>query len=100
MHSIWLVIVETCFFLDNRGKQALLLWLERGGLLIHELNPGNIPVIRKTLDKYSDIHPDFTDVVLVTLAEKKKIRQILTVDQRDFDIYRFADGKTFTRLWV
>lgn len=27
--SVWSTIVKTCFFLDPRGKRALLPWLER-----------------------------------------------------------------------
>lgn len=100
MHSIWPVIVETCFFLNNQGKQALLTWLERGAMVMHEVMPRDIPQIRQTIRQYDNIDPDFTDAVLVTLAEKSKVRSILTVDQRDFSIYRFSDGSTFERLWV
>ena len=100
MHSIWPVIVESCFFLNNDGKQALLQWIERGAIVMHEITPQDLPLIRKTLDKYQNIEPDFTDAVLVTLADMCKIRQILTVDVRDFSIYRFSDGKPFERLWI
>ncbi len=99
LHSIWPVIVETCFFLDNRGKQALLTWIERGAMSIHELTPQHLPGIRRTMEKYANIDPDFTDAALVTLAGNSRIRQILTLDERDFSIYRFADGGRFQRLW-
>jgi len=100
MHSIWAVIVEACFFLNHTGKEALLQWLERGAIVFHAITPQDIPLIRNTLNKYQSIEPDFTDAVLVTFADLYKINQILTVDQRDFSIYRLADGNTFNRLWL
>lgn len=100
MHSIWPVIVEACFFLNTDGKQALLRWLERGAIVMHEITPQDLPLIRHTLDKYQKLEPDFTDAVLLTLAELSSIRQVLTVDIRDFSVYRFSDGSAFERLWV
>ena len=44
--------------------------------------------------------PDFTDTALVALAGKYDITQILTVDQRDFSVYRLPKGRQFERLWV
>lgn len=100
MHSLWPVIVETCFFLNNHGKQALLEWLERGALVMHELTPRDTAKIRETIKQYANIDPDFTDAALVVLAGQSKVTQILTVDERDFSIYRLANGAVFERLWV
>ncbi len=100
MHSIWPVIVETCFFLNNAGKQALIQWLERGAMVMHDIAVQDLPNIRNTLKKYQNIDPDLTDAALVTMADLSRIRQILTVDVRDFSVYRFTDGSAFERLWV
>ena len=100
MHSLWPVIVETCFFLNNHGKQALLQWLERGALAMHELTSRDAGNIRETLNQYANIDPDFTAAALVALAGQSRIRQILTVDERDFSIYRFTDGSAFEHLWL
>ncbi len=100
MHSIWPVIVEACFFLNGDGKQALIRWLERGAVVMHEITAQDLPLIRNTLEKYQNLKPDFTDAVLVTMADLCKIRQVLTVDVRDFSAYRFADGGAFERLWI
>lgn len=100
MHSIWPVVVEACFFLDVRGKQALLQWLERGAMTLHEITPQDLPMIRNMLKKYQNLEPDFTDAVLVTMADSSKVRHILTVDVRDFSVYRFGDGGSFERLWI
>ncbi|HIO97602.1 MAG TPA: PIN domain-containing protein [Leucothrix sp.] len=100
MHSIWPVIVEACFFLNNQGKQALLKWVERGALTMHDITPRDTPLIREVIEQYKNIDPDFTDATLVALAGQSKIRKILTVDKRDFSIYHFVDGSSFERLWV
>lgn len=100
LHSIWPVVVEACFFLDIRGKLALLQWIERGAMTLHDLSPQDLPLVRNTLEKYQNLEPDFTDAVLVTLASILKVRHILTVDERDFSVYRLADGSCFERLWV
>lgn len=100
LHSIWAVIVEACFFLDNNGKQALLCWIERGGLLLHDMELEHLPTIRVNLEKYQNLDPDFTDTALVTLAGLLGIKKILTVDTRDFSAYRLPDGSYFERLWI
>lgn len=100
MHSIWPVIVETCFFLNNQGKQALLKWLGRGAMVMHDILPQDISQIESVIDKYANIDPDFTDATLVALGGQGNTRKILTVDKRDFSIYRFEDGGSFERLWI
>ena len=100
LHSIWPVVVEACFFLDTNGKLALLQWIERGALTLHDISTQDLPIVRRTLEKYQNLEPDFTEAVLVTLAGILKIRHILTVDERDFSVYRLADGSCFERLWV
>jgi uncharacterized protein len=100
LYSIWPVVVESCFFLDTLGKTALLQWIERGALILHEITLEDLPAMRMILGKYSNIEPDFTDAALVALAAKHGITRILTVDQRDFSIYRLPDGSQFERLWV
>jgi predicted nucleic acid-binding protein len=100
LHSIWPVVVEACFFLDTKGKSALLSWIERGSMTLHDLDIEHLPNIRINLEKYQNLDPDFTDTALVTLAGILGIRKILTVDTRDFSAYRLSDGSYFERLWI
>lgn len=69
-------------------------------MTLHDLSPQDLPMVRNTLEKYQNLERDFTDAVLVTLASILKVRHILTVDERDFSVYRLADGSRFERLWV
>lgn len=100
LHAVWPVVVEACFFLNANAKQALLQWIERGAVIMHDFSIQDLPLIRNTLLKYNNLEPDFTDAVLVTLAELHNIKRILTVDVRDFSVYRFSDGGSFERLWI
>lgn len=100
LYSILPAIVEACFFLDTEGKCALLQWIERDALIIIEITTEDFSTICNIIEKYHNIRPDFTDAALVALAGKHDIVQILTVDQRDFSIYRLLNGKQFERLWV
>ena len=100
LHTIWPVVVEACFFLDSNGKQALLTWLERGSVTMHEITSRDIPLIRQVLANYNNLEPDFTDAAIVALADSHRIYTILTVDVRDFSVYRFSNGAAFERLWI
>ncbi len=100
LHSIWPVIVESCFFLDNQAQQSLLTWIERGAMRMHEISLIELPLIRQVLQNYSNLKPDFTDAALVALADALGIKNILTVDTRDFSVYRLADGSYIQRLWI
>jgi len=46
------------------------------------------------------VRDNFPLTPYLVLAGQGKIRKILTVDKRDFSIYRFADGGLFERLWI
>ncbi|MEA3643413.1 MAG: hypothetical protein VBE63_26285 [Lamprobacter sp.] len=89
LHSLWPVVTEAGFFLDTPGKIALLTWLERHGVILHNLSTTELPEIRDTLRKYQNLTPDFTDAALVTLAGMNGINKIITVDVRDFSAFVF-----------
>ncbi|HRC71585.1 MAG TPA: PIN domain-containing protein [Candidatus Competibacter sp.] len=88
-------IVETCFFLDAAGKAALLNWIAYGGLTVADIPVSNYLDIAAYIQKYADQDIDFTDAALVWLANQTGERQILTVDEGDFRIYRLKDGQAF-----
>jgi predicted nucleic acid-binding protein len=53
------------------------------------------PEVGKILGRYAEVDPDFTDAAIVWLAEKTGCRAILTVDVRDFSVFRLGKGKRF-----
>lgn len=89
------VIVETSFFLDAGEKLALLEWMRRGALEVHETPAEAWPLLAWIIAKYADRDPDFADATLVWLAQEIGSRRILTVDDADFSVYRTKPGKGF-----
>lgn len=89
------VVVETCFFLSTVAKVSLLDWLDSGPIRIAEMPSPAYAEIGAILARYADLDPDFTDGAIVWLADKLGCRAVLTVDTRDFGVYRLKGGKRF-----
>ena len=89
------VIVETFFFLDARGKADLLEWILRGGVAVAELPPDAYREVKTIVLKYADRDIDFADAALIWFAGVSGCRSILTVDERDFSVYRLKGNKRF-----
>ena len=92
------VVVETAFFLAAEEKRALLEWVRREGLRVAEWPPSAYARTDAIIAKYADRDIDLADAVLIWLAEQSGCRAILTVDVRDFSIYRLSGGKRFEVL--
>jgi predicted nucleic acid-binding protein len=89
------VIVETCLFLDATGKGRLLEWAQRGAVAVAEVPVSSYAEIGTIIRKYADRRTDFADATLVWLANHTGMRDILTVDEADFSVYRLKGGKRF-----
>ena len=53
------------------------------------------PDLANYIKKYADQDIDFTDAALVWLANQTGQRSILTVDEKDFQVYRLKGGHQF-----
>ncbi len=63
-----------------------------------EIVPSNRESLRKTknlLRKYADLPMDYSDATLVCLAMDTGIQNIVTLDKKDFNIYKFPKNKKF-----
>ena len=89
------VVVESSYFLSVSGKIRLLDWIAKGGARLVELPAMAYADIGAIIARYADLEPDFTDAAIVWLADKTACRAVLTVDTRDFSIYRLKGGKRF-----
>ena len=89
------VVVESCYFLSVAGKVRLLDWVAKGGAKLADLPAPAYADIGAIVARYAGLEPDFTDAAIVWLADKTACRAILTVDTRDFGIYRLKGGKRF-----
>ena len=65
---------------------------------IVELVPANIESTKKVkilMKKYSDLPMDYADATIVCLAMETGIQHIVTLDKRDFNIYRTTNNQNF-----
>jgi len=89
------VIVEACHFLGPQARVDLLNWAHFGSLSVLEVPVDAYPDLTKTIAKYANRDVDFADAALVWLAGESGLRRILTVDEREFSVYRIKGGKRF-----
>lgn len=94
--TTWPVITESCHFLGQAGKRALLTFIRRGALRLETLSVDDVPGLDDLLARYARM--DFADATLVLIAEKTGITEIFTIDRRDFEAYRTPSGRRFKLL--
>lgn len=64
-----------------------------------ELVPLSSALLKRSavlMAKYADAPMDFADATLVALAEERSITNIVTLDHKDFSVYRTGSRKGFT----
>lgn len=88
-------VVEACFHFNSARKVELLIWLRRGGCSVAEVPMTAYAQLELTLRKYADQDIDFADAALVWLANETGASQILTVDSKDFSVFRLTGNKRF-----
>lgn len=97
LFTVWPAVTDAMYLLSfsEAACEGLLGWLESGSLAVLELRLADLKRVGELLAKYRDLPMDFTDAVIVSLAERETIRDIFTVDQRDFRIYKPAGFRHF-----
>ncbi|MBN2441567.1 MAG: PIN domain-containing protein [Spirochaetales bacterium] len=98
--TTWAVLTEAFYLLGFSWKAQDNLWefVMRGGLEIMHLDARLCKRCRALMKKYRDLPMDLADGTLVAVAEGNKIEKIFTLDHKDFNIYRPANGKCFKIL--
>lgn len=98
--SVWPVVVEAMYLLGFSWQAQNALWeiLETQATQILPLDQSDVPRMRTLMKKYRDLPMDMADAALVRVAERENIRRVLTLDQRDFGVYRLARKGPFTLL--
>ncbi|MFQ6023917.1 MAG: type II toxin-antitoxin system VapC family toxin [Acidiferrobacterales bacterium] len=96
--TTWMPVTEAMYLLafsaDAQG--ALLEIIERGALKVLPVDTDDVPNIRSLMHKYADLPMDFADATLVHVANREGLRDIFTLDRRDFSVYRLKRGRPFT----
>ncbi|MFM6040867.1 MAG: type II toxin-antitoxin system VapC family toxin [Sphaerospermopsis kisseleviana] len=101
--TTWCVVTETCYLLQKRvGVDAPKIFINKistGKLQIFDLKQHHCQRIEELMEKYKDLPMDLADASLVILAEELGHGQILSVDYRDFNTYRWKNTEPFDNLF-
>lgn len=100
--TTWPVVTETCYLLLTRkGVDAEIIFLnslQQKLFTIFNLEPHHTPRIIELIKKYANLPMDLADASLVILAEHLGHGRIFSVDQRDFNTYRWKQSYPFENL--
>lgn len=96
--STWPVLTEVCYMLPESMAPAFLRWVGSGGVTVVEVPAAAALALADRMDKYADLPMDLADASLVWVAETLGVLDVLTVDRRDFDIYRTGRGKALRNV--
>jgi len=99
--TTWPCVVEASYFLPVPERWQMLQWVAEGGVSIFPFDPVHVQDMAALMQQYTQprrVQMDFADASLVWLAGETGIRQIWTLDVRDFYRYRLPDGRAFEIL--
>lgn len=91
--TTWPVLAEACHFLPERTQIDMLRWADTGGLKLIELDDSAPSKQAAWKEKYLALPMDLADASLIWVAQYTGVLDILTIDLRDFSIYRLPNGK-------
>jgi uncharacterized protein len=96
------VLSETCYLLarsvNHQAQYNFLKTYLRGAFQLFDLQPQQIEQMVGLMEKYDDLPMDLADASLVALADYLGHGRILTVDRRDFSVYRWGNNQPFENL--
>ncbi|TVQ96260.1 MAG: PIN domain-containing protein [Desulfovibrionales bacterium] len=97
LYSTEAVLTEVLYLLNFslKAQQAAMDYVLR---CIVSLVPTDVQALKSAkmlMGKYADLPMDFADATLVLLASESCILNIVTLDHRDFGVYRTLTKKSF-----
>ena len=99
--TTWPCIVEASYILDAPLRFELLHWVEQGGVQVFPFDPAHLAVMLPWMRRYSEKTKrdmDLADASLLWLAHETGLRDIMTIDVKDFARYRLPGGEALTLL--
>ncbi len=97
-------LVEVAYLLGRDGDAGIqvvvtfLQGLSASKFILTELISEDIIRIGEILAQYADSKVDFVDASVMAMAERLNVKTILTIDQRDFRLFRPKHCGSFTIL--
>ncbi len=90
LYSTEAVLTEVLYLLNFsiKAQVAALDFVSKSAVEIVPSNTESLTVCQSLMEKYADLPMDFADATLVALAQETGIRDVITLDKKDFSIYR------------
>lgn len=96
--ATWPCIKEAWHILHTRNRLPLMRWIAGDGPDVFDVRPRTFRSSWTFWSATRNAAMDLADASLVLLASHIGIREILTVDRRDFEVYRLLDGREFVQV--
>ena len=86
------VLPEVCYLLNTYisqdAERSFVISLLQGEMKIENLTTDDLRRTLNLLEKYADANIGLVDATVVAIAERLKVRRILTTDRRHFSLIR------------
>jgi uncharacterized protein len=99
--TTWPCVVEASYILEAPLRFELLEWVERGGVQVFPFDASHLAVMLPWMRRYTEKTKrdmDLADASLLWLAHETGLRDIMTLDVKDFARYRLPGGEALTLL--
>lgn len=96
--STWPVLTEVCHLIPPGISPRFLEWVSLGALSVVELGGSALELMASSMRQYADLPMDLADASLLWVAHAYGLRNIATLDRRDFGVYRLPGGEGLTNL--
>jgi uncharacterized protein len=99
--TTWPCVVEASHILEAPLRFELLEWVERGGVQVFPFDASHLGVMLPWMRRYTEKarrDMDLADASLLWLAHETGLREIMTLDVKDFARYRLPGGEAMTLL--
>jgi predicted nucleic acid-binding protein len=85
-------------YVGRRAGAALLGEVAAGTYQLEPFSAHDVALARDVIARYADLHISLGDASLVVLAQRHRIRDVLTLDHRHFRALRILDRQRFRLL--
>lgn len=96
------VLAEIDYLLSTRvgnaAQRALLAEVAQGAFRLESFSAPEVSQALDLLDKFGDFSIGLTDASIVVLAQRHRIRDVLTLDERHFRVLTGPGGEPFRLL--
>jgi uncharacterized protein len=84
------VLAELDYLLATRvgaaARTSLLDEVQRGAYLLETMTGGDVTQAQAIIERYADLAISLADASIVVLAERRRVREVLTLDERHFRV--------------